>query len=99
MNELRLKPTHRVVKAYYTELDNLMQLSLFTEGTVSPTFAALLRHCAGQLRWTLAEQFTIRHGAGDQRAIRVDGALLDPFKLRRGVWEAKDSADDLEREV
>jgi len=44
MNELRLKPTHRAVRAYYTELDNLMQLSLFTEGAVSPTSAALTRN-------------------------------------------------------
>ena len=37
MNKLRLKPTYKVVKDYYTELDTLMQLSLFTEGAVSPS--------------------------------------------------------------
>jgi hypothetical protein len=41
MNKLKLKPTYKVVKNYYTELDHLMQLSLFTEGAVSPTFASL----------------------------------------------------------
>jgi len=99
MDKLRLKPTYKVVKAYYAELDNLMQLSLFTEGAVSPTFAALLRHCARQFDWTLAEQFTMKPKGVRQRTIRVDGALLDPFKLIHGVWEAKDSDDDLEREV
>lgn len=99
MNKLKLKPTYKVVKAYYTELRNLMQLSLFTEGTVSPTFAALLRHCARQFDWTLAEQFTMKPKGARQRTIRVDGALLDPFKLIHGVWEAKDTDDDLEREV
>ncbi|MBN2005714.1 MAG: N-6 DNA methylase, partial [Anaerolineae bacterium] len=96
MPTLQLKPTYKVVKAYYDELHNLQQLSLFTEGAVSPTFAALLRHCAGQFDWTLAEQFTLKRKG---RNIRVDGALLDPFKLLHGVWEAKDTHDDLEREV
>ena len=96
MPTLQLKPTYKVVKAYYDELHNLQQLSLFTEGAVSPTFAALLRHCAGQVNWTLAEQFTLKRKG---HSIRVDGALLDPFKLLHGVWEAKDTHDDLEREV
>jgi predicted helicase len=99
MHKLKLKPTYKVVKDYYTELDNLMQLSLFTEGAVSPTFAALLRHCARQFNWTLAEQFSMRVRGAAGRTIRVDGALLDPFKLVHGVWEAKDSDDDLKREV
>jgi hypothetical protein len=99
MNKLKLKPTYRVVKDYYTELNNLTQLSLFTEGAVSPTFAALLRYCAGQFKWTLAERFPMRPRGSGQRIIYVDGALLDPFKLRHGVWEAKDSDDALEREV
>ncbi len=99
MHKLKLKPTYKVVKDYYTELDNLMQLSLFTEGAVSPTFAALLRHCARQFNWTLAEQFSMRARGAGGRVIRVDGALLDSFKLIHGVWEAKDSDDDLKREV
>jgi hypothetical protein len=93
MNKLKLKPTYKVVKNYYTELDNLMQLSLFTEGAVSPTFAALLRHCARQFKWTLAEEFSMRARGPGGRAIRVDGALLDPFRLVHGVWEAKDSSN------
>jgi hypothetical protein len=99
MNKLKLKPTYKVVKNYYTELDHLMQLSLFTEGAVSPSFAALLRHCARQFNWTLAEQFSMRAKGAGGRAIRVDGALLDPFRLVHGVWEAKDSDDDLKLEV
>ena len=99
MNKLKLKPTYKVVRAYYAELCNLTQLSLFTEGAVSPTFATLLRYCARQFDWTLAEQFAIKPKGARQRAIRVDGALLDPFKLVHGVWEAKDSDDDLGREV
>ncbi len=96
MPTLQLKPTHKVVKAYYEALHNLQQLSLFSEGAVSPAFAALLRHCAAQCGWTLAEQFTLKSKG---HTLRVDGALLDAFKLLHGVWEAKDSADDLKHEA
>ena len=42
-------------------------------------------------------EFSIeRKGAA---AIRVDGAVLDDFHLTRGLWEAKDSHDDLEKEI
>ncbi len=99
MLKLKLKPNYKVVRDYYAELDSLMQLSLFSEGAVSPTFAALLRYCAGQFNWTLAEQFSMQARGGGGRIIRVDGALLDAFKLLHGVWEAKDSDDDLAREV
>ena len=78
MPTLKLKPTYKVVKAYYAELKSLTQFSLFTEGAVSPTFATLLRYCAKQLSWLLAEQYAMKRKG---RNIRVDGALLDPFKL------------------
>ncbi len=93
---LNLKPTHKAIKTYYSQLNSMAQLSLFTEGAVAPAFAGLLRACAGQFRWTLAEQYALKRG---ERTIRLDGALLDSFKLVHGVWEAKDTADDLDREV
>ncbi len=31
--------------------------------------------------------------------IRPDGTLRDSFNLRRGYWEAKDAADDLNAEI
>lgn len=34
-----------------------------------------------------------------KRAAPVDGALVDDFGLTHGYWEAKDSDDDLAREV
>ncbi|MCX5855161.1 MAG: N-6 DNA methylase [Deltaproteobacteria bacterium] len=93
---LSLKPTHKVIKSYYNAIANLTQLDLLSEGAVAPAFSALLRHCSHRVQWTLAEQFTIKR---DQKSIRVDGALLDAFKLIHGVWEAKDTTDDLEKEI
>ncbi|MFC2000028.1 type ISP restriction/modification enzyme [Chloroflexota bacterium] len=96
MQTLNLKANHKAVRDYYDAIQNLAALGATYEGAVSPAFAALLRHCASQFEQTLVEKFPIKHGG---HTIFVDGAVLDAFKLRRGVWEAKDTHDDLEKEV
>lgn len=96
MSALNLKPAHKAVKDYYEELAALKHLDFYDEGQVSPAFAALLRHCARQYDWTLAEQYPLTRGG---RHLAVDGALVDHFKLPHGYWEAKDTKDDLEKEI
>ncbi len=49
------------------------------------------------MSWTLGEQHQIP--CKGQRPLRADGVFLDQFKLRHGVWEAKDSQDNLDKEV
>lgn len=93
---LTLKPTHKAVQDYYAELEDLAQLDLFGEGAVAPAFATLLRYCTRNTNYTLAEQYMLKRSG---RTLRVDGALLDSFKLPYGYWEAKDSADDLDVEI
>ena len=94
---LQLKATHKVVRAYFTELNNLAQLDFFHEGAVAPAFANILRAGAQPFGWTLTEQYQRKPGRG--RTIRIDGALLDNFKLAHGYWEAKDSNDDLDEDI
>ena len=94
---LQLKATHKVVRAYFTELNSLAQLGFFHEGAVAPAFANILRAGAQPFGWTLTEQYQRKPGRG--RTIRIDGALLDNFKLAHGYWEAKDSDDDLDLEI
>ncbi len=96
MKTLNLKPTHKAVATYYAELQQLSLLNAKKEGAVSPAFANLLRVCAGQFDWTLYEQYPLKHGA---KNIYPDGALVDAFNLPYGYWEAKDSHDDLAKEV
>ncbi len=93
----QLKATHKVVKDYFAEINRLTQLGLVHEGAVAPAFANLLRAAAQPFGWTLAEQYARKLRGG--RAIRIDGALLDSFRLAHGYWEAKDSADDLDVEI
>jgi hypothetical protein len=97
MPHLSLKPTHKLITNFYKAVAESGQLSLLHEGAVAPHFAALLRACAAPLGWTLQEQYPLPRPG--QHPIRLDGALLDPFSLRHGVWEAKDRDDDLEREA
>lgn len=97
MQTLNLKPNHKAVRDYYAALGQTQQLSLLHEGAVAPHFANLLRVCARQFGWSLEEQYHLpRKG---QRPLQADGVLLDSFKLRHGVWEAKDTHDDLPKEV
>ena len=95
---LRLKPNHKAIRAFFQELATLQQTRVHHEGAVAPAFAALLRVCASQIPgWKLVEQYAIQRDG--RRPIRVDGAILDDFDLRLGIWEAKDRQDDLGKEI
>jgi predicted helicase len=96
-NTLSLKPTHKAVTTYYDALSRFEQLGVKHETAVRSAFQELLEHCARQLDWKLVPEYAIkRKGKADAK---VDGALLDSYGLNHGVWEAKDSADDLDKEI
>ncbi len=60
-------------------------------------FQNLLEACGRQFGWALVAEWPIKRAG--RAAARVDGALVDEFKLTHGFWEAKDAGDDLAREV
>jgi predicted helicase len=96
-NSLNLKPTHRAVTTYYTALAQFRNLGVKHESAVRSAFQELLEHCARQFDWKLVPEYAIkRKGKADAK---VDGALLDSYGLNHGLWEAKDSADDLDKEI
>lgn len=96
MHPLNLKPTHKPVRQYYEALDRFGELGVTHETAVRAAFQALLEACARQARWTLVLEWPLRRNG---HSLRVDGALVDPYRLVHGHWEAKDSHDDLEKEV
>jgi predicted helicase len=97
MPTLNLKPTQQVVLKYYERLQTMTDhFGIESEGAIAPYFASLLRTCATQFKFTLVEQFAYKH---KDSTLHFDGALLDEFSLRHGCWEAKDSKDDLEKEI
>jgi predicted helicase len=97
MPTLELKPTHKQVAVYYESLAKFAKLGIKHEGAVRSAFHELLEHCARQFDWKLVPEYPIRRkGKADAKA---DGALLDNYGLNHGLWEAKDSADDLDKEI
>src|ERR1017187_10784511 len=97
MPSMELKPTHKVVAAYYENLAKLEKRGIKYEGAVSSAFQELLEHCARQLGWNLIPQYpNKRKGRADAKA---DGVLLGDWNVNHGIWEAKDSDDDLEKEI
>jgi len=96
MVTLNIRPGHKSVKAYYEEIRSLSELGVSHEGAVSPAFASLIRHCASQFDQRLIEKYSLKTNT---HFIIVDGALVDAFNLVHGYWEAKDTADDLDKEI
>ena len=95
--QLDLAPTHKPVRAYYEELAKFELLGARHEGAVRDAFGTLLKHCAGQVGWTLVCEHP--HPRRGRNPAKIDGALLDKWGLVRVHWEAKDSNDDLDKEV
>jgi predicted helicase len=93
MSSLHLKPTHKPVKQYYEELENFKKLGVVHETAVKVAFQKLLESCCQQFKWTLVQEYAIK------KRKRVDGALVDSYNLARAYWEAKDSKDNLKKEV
>ncbi len=56
---LNLKPTHKIIRDYYDELDRLDQLDTTHEGAVRSAFQALLQGCARQFNWTLVTEHSM----------------------------------------
>jgi hypothetical protein len=94
---LNLKPTHKSVVAYYESLKKFEHLGIKYESAVRSAFHELLETCARQFDWKLVPEYAIKRKG--KLPLKADGALLDPFGLNHGLWEAKDADDDLEREI
>ncbi|HEY0786694.1 MAG TPA: N-6 DNA methylase, partial [Acidobacteriaceae bacterium] len=92
-----LKATSTYVKSYYAALQRFHQHGHTTDGNTRSAFADLLKRAARAYDWQLVEEYQFK-GTGKQ-SLRADGALVDALTLVHGLWEAKDTADDLEREI
>ena len=99
MATLNLKPTHKAVAAYYDALAQFERLGVKHEGAVRSAFQSLLEHCARQGGRTLIPEYQLKRKGG--KPLEPDGAIVDSLSqvLRYGLWEAKDTDDDLEKEI
>jgi hypothetical protein len=97
MQKLNLKSNHKPVLTYYDALGQFQRLGISHETAVRSAFQYLLETCCRQFSWTLVPEFEIKRPK--QRPVRVDGAMVDAFRLPHGYWEAKDEHDDLQKEA
>src|SRR5436190_20848190 len=90
------KPLLKLIERYYADLDELTRQRVMFEMGTRYAFHRLLADAGKPHRWTLiAEQE--KKVAG--KTIRPDGTFKDEMNLVRGYWEAKDTADDLNKEI
>ena len=92
----KITPKQKSIRDYYQELKKFERLGQAHEGTVKIAFQHLLESLAKQAQWALTQENTLKRG---KKQIRLDGVLFDDANLPRGYWEAKDSKDDLAKEV
>ena len=97
MSKLNLKPSHKVIRDYYTTLQQYEQYAITHEGAVSSPFDTLLQACARQVNATLVPQYAMRAPKGNR--IVIDGVVLDEYGLPFAYWEAKDIDDDILKAV
>ncbi len=97
MPPLNIKPTHKPIKNYYTELAGYTKVGAEHEGAVRTAFQNLLQHYCRQADLILVCEKT--RYTPQKRRIQIDGEVVDAFDLPHGHWEAKDTHDDLPTEA
>jgi hypothetical protein len=85
------------ILTYYRTLDEIAGQASQTEGATRRAFATLLVEWGRAQGLTLLEEQTFE--GLRKRPIRADGLLVDALHLRRGLWEAKDTSDDLDAAI
>ena len=83
--------------AYYESLAAFRTLGTTRELAVKAAFATLLETATKPFGWKLVPEHSMRAKGG--KRIQPDGTLMDVFRLQHGPWEAKDSGDDLNKEI
>src|SRR5450759_3360144 len=91
-----ITPTHPLLKEYARSLAEIQSQGFTHELALRPAFQNLLAGSATLYGWTFISEPTVRVGT---HTIRPDGLVRDGNNFPRGYWEAKDSRDNLEKEI
>ncbi len=95
-HDIHIRPTHKAITAFYARRDEIAAQGATNEMGVRDAFNDLLQELGRAAKWTMVPEQTV---AGVKGTIRPDGTLYDAYRIPRGYWESKDSADDLEAEI
>jgi predicted helicase len=93
----RRKPTlPKLIEKYYADLADFARQNVLFEMGTRHAFHRLMADAGKEHGWTLiAEQEKKVNG----KTIRPDGTFKDDLNLVRGYWEAKDTSDNLDKEI
>lgn len=91
-----LAATDSIIKAYLADLQHLRTQAVEHELGLRRLFESLLDKAAKKRGWTLVSELSTYSGG---RRVVPDGTVRDEFRLARGWWEAKDTADNLAAEI
>ena len=91
-----ITPSHPLLKEYARSLAEIRAQGVSHELALRPAFQNLLADAARLYGWSFISEPTVRIGT---HIIRPDGLLRDSNNFPRGYWEAKDSKDNLEKEI
>ena len=84
------------IDCYYGELSQLIEFGgLDNEENIRPAFQnCLAAYCSDH-----AERLVLVPELRSDRSNKPDGTIRDLLSMTRGLWEAKDTHDDLDREI
>jgi predicted helicase len=94
---LNINPNHKIIKEYYNALDVFAKHGITHETAIKNAFQSVLSFCCRQMNYDFIEEYPYKRL--ERYKARIDGAFLDSFHVPQGYWEAKDSQDDLAKEV
>ena len=89
-------PAFPHIERYHRELAELIEFGgADNEENIRPAFL----NCLGAYCADHAERLVIVTELRTDRSNKPDGTIRDSLRMTRGLWEAKDTHDDLDREV
>ena len=89
-------PTYPHINRYYDDLSQLIEFGgLDNEENIRPAFQnCLAAYCSDH-----TERLLLVPELRSDRSNKPDGTVRDSLRMTRGLWEAKDTHDDLDREI
>jgi predicted helicase len=94
--QVEISPSHRLIREYYRSREEMSAQNVEHELALRHSFQDLLGDSARLHGWTLIAELGAKAGG---HTVRPDATLRDANSIPRGYWEAKDSRDDLAREI
>ncbi len=93
---VHVKATHKAIQTYYQALEDYREHGVGHETALRSAFQNLLAETAKTRHWLLVPEQSNRSSG---KRVVPDGTLFDHHNLHRGYWEAKDTKDDLDKEI